>query len=236
MIELYGSTSPNVVKICIALEELEFPYRAIPVDILGGAHLEPGFETISPTRRVPVIIDQNGPDNMPYRVFESGAILVYLADKGGRFISWGGIRRYDEIQWLMVQMAGIGPMFGQFFHYLRIAPKGNDYSYARYKAHVVQLAEVIEVRLAESPYLGGPDYSIVDMAHFPWLRSLGTFLGIDLATAYPAIARWVAEVAARPGVIRGSEAAQALAASLTQFGDAKPETLGRIFGWESAAS
>jgi glutathione S-transferase len=128
MIDLYAMGSPNVVKIYIALEEMGLPYTVHPVDVFGEAQFSPEFLKLNPNAKVPVIVDREAAGGQPYTVFESGAILVYLADKTGRFLAKDGAARYDALQWMMVQMTTIGPMFGQYVHFMRFAPKGNTRS------------------------------------------------------------------------------------------------------------
>jgi GST-like protein len=133
MIDLYAMGSPNVVKIYIALEEMALPYTVHPVDVFGEAQFSPEFLRLNPNAKVPVIVDSEGPGGRPYTVFESGAILIYLADKTGQFLAKDGADRYDALQWMMVQMTTVGPMFGQYVHFMRFAPKGNDYALDRYR-------------------------------------------------------------------------------------------------------
>src|SRR5262249_36099402 len=149
------------------------PYTVIPVDVFTGGQFEAGFKKLNPNAKVPVIIDHDGPGGTPYTVFESGAILLYLADKSGQFLSRTTRERYDVIQWLQVQMTQVGPMFGQYVHFMRFAPKGNDYSLSRYRTQACRILDVLEARLTQVPYLGGAAYSIADMATFPWARVVG---------------------------------------------------------------
>src|SRR4030081_1725402 len=173
MIDLHAMGSPNVVKIYIALEEMGLPYRVHPVDVFGEAQFSPEFLRLNPNAKVPVIVDDEGPGGRPYTVFESGAILVYLADKTGQFLAKDGTARYDALQWMMVQMTTVGPMFGQYVHFMRFAPKGNDYSLNRYRTQVRRVLEVLETRLATVPFLGGQDYSIAEYAASPLGRQIG---------------------------------------------------------------
>src|SRR3979411_396144 len=142
MIKLYGMGSPNVVKIYIALEEFGLPYDVKPIDVFTGKQFDAEFMKLNPNAKVPVIVDSEGPGGKPYTCFESGAILLYLAEKSGRFLSKDMATKYDEIQWLMTQMSTVGPMFGQFVHYLRFAPAGNDYSKSRYMTQAIRVSEV----------------------------------------------------------------------------------------------
>ena len=234
MIDLYAMGSPNVVKIYIALEEMGLPYTAHPVDVFGEAQFSPEFLKLNPTAKVPVIVDPEGPreavGGQPYTVFESGAILVYLADKTGRFLAKDGAARYDALQWMMVQMTTIGPMFGQYVHFMRFAPKGNDYSLDRYRTQVRRVLEVLETRLAAVPFLGGQSYSIADIATFPWARNIGPLLGKAAEGDFPRLMAWVAGIAARPAVIRALAAVDDVRTKTTQFDQANAEAMDRLFG------
>ena len=171
MIKLYGMGSPNVVKVYIALEELGLPYEVAPVDVFSGKQFDAEFLKLNPNAKVPVIVDSEGPGGKPYTCFESGAILLYLAEKTGKLLPKDLAAKYDAIQWLMTQMSTVGPMFGQFVHYLRFAPAGNDYSKSRYLTQAIRVTEVIEHRLGTVPYLGGTEYGVADIATSIW-RSL----------------------------------------------------------------
>src|ERR1051326_2191957 len=176
MITLYGMGSPNVVKIYIALEELGRPYEVKPVDVFTNKQFDADFLKLNPNAKVPVIVDPDGPGGKPYTCFESGAILLYLADKSGKLLAKEGAARYDAIQWMMVQMTTVGPMFGQHVHFIRFAPPGNDYARSRYTTQAVRVSEVVEHRLASSPYLGGAEYGIADIATYPWARNIPALL------------------------------------------------------------
>jgi len=202
LIDLYTWTTPNGYKISIALEELDLPYRVYPINISEGEQFTPEFLKISPNHRIPAVVDNDGPDGEPYSIFESGAILIYLADKAGRLLPDGGSDRYSVIQWLMFQMANIGPMFGQAGHFLRYAPEKIPYAVERYTNEVTRLCGVMDRRLAESDYLAGT-YSIADIACFPWIRPLERLeSGFD---DFPNLARWHEAIAGRPAVQRGLE-------------------------------
>jgi GSH-dependent disulfide-bond oxidoreductase len=230
MIDLYAMGSPNVVKIYIALEEMGLPYTAHPVDVFGEAQFSPEFLRLNPNAKVPVIVDSEGPGGRPYTVFESGAILVYLADKTGKFLAKDGAARYDALQWMMVQMTTVGPMFGQYVHFMRFAPKGNDYSLNRYRTQVRRVLEVLETRLAAVPFLGGQDYSIADIATFPWARNVGPLLGKPAEGDYPKLMAWVAKIAARPAIGRALAAVDDVRTKTTQFDQANAEAMDRLFG------
>jgi GST-like protein len=231
MITLYAGTSPNVQKIYLALEEMALPYRVEPVDVFGGRQFSDDFKKVNPLAKVPAILDDDGPGGKPITLFESGAILLYLADKTGKFLAKDAATRAHTIQWMMVQMTGIGPMFGQYVHFLRFAPKpGNEYSLDRYRTQAHRFLESIEGRLAEAAYLGGDDYSIADMATYPWARGIGALLGAPAAASYPKITAWATRIGERPATKRALAAVEELRATLTGFDKAQPETLDRVFG------
>jgi GST-like protein len=230
MIDLYAMGSPNVVKIYIALEEMGLPYTVHPVDVFGEAQFDPKFLKLNPNAKVPVIVDHDSQGGKPYTVFESGAILLYLAEKTGRFLPKEATARFDAIQWMMVQMTLVGPMFGQFVHFMRFAPKGNDYSLDRYRTQVYRALQVLEKRLGEAPFLGGASYSIADIATFPWARNVGTFLGKAAEADYPKLMAWVETIAARPAVQRALAAVDDVRAKTTQFDKAGAEAMDRLFG------
>ncbi|HXE17752.1 MAG TPA: glutathione S-transferase N-terminal domain-containing protein [Stellaceae bacterium] len=231
MIRLYAGTSPNVQKIYLALEEMGLPYEAEPVDVFGGAQFSDAFLKVNPVAKVPAIVDSDGPGGKPLTLFESGAILIYLADKTGKFLSKDPAIRAHTLQWMMVQMTGIGPMFGQFVHFSRFAPKpAHEYSVNRYRTQTVRFLEAIEGRLTDSAYLGGSEYSIADMATYPWTRAVPALLGAESAAKFPKVAAWTARIGERPGTKRMLAAIEELRAKLTGFDKAHPETLDRVFG------
>src|SRR5579862_2973078 len=171
MIDLYALTSPNVQKIYIMLEETKLPYTEKFVDVWKGEQYNPDFIKINPNAKIPAIVDHDGPGGKPYTVIESGAILMYLAEKTGKFMPKDMAKKYDVIQWLMVQMSGVGPAFGNFTHFNLFAPKPADaYSLGRYKTEMLRLYDLLDERLRSAKYLGGDEYSIADMATFPWTR------------------------------------------------------------------
>jgi GST-like protein len=183
------------------LEECGLPYRVHAVDIGAGDQFKPEFLAISPNNKIPAIVDSDGPDGAPISLFESGAILLYLAAKTGRFLPDDTRGRYEVLQWLMFQMGGVGPMLGQAHHFRIYAPEKIEYAVERYTNEAKRLYGVMDRRLAKSKYLGGKDYSIADIAVFPWLRSWKN-QGIDWAD-YPHLKGWFDEIAARPAVQRG---------------------------------
>jgi GSH-dependent disulfide-bond oxidoreductase len=200
MIDLYALTSPNVQKIYIMLEETKLPYREHFVDVWKGEQYNPDFVKINPNSKIPTIVDHDGPGGKPYTVFESGAILIYLAEKSAKFLPKDVAKKYDVLQWLMFQLTGVGPMFGQFTHFKMFAPKDGDASYAmtRYQTEVKRLYEVMEKRLGQVPYLGGDEYSIADIATFPWARNHDA-QGVKWDD-HPNLARWFKAIDERPAV------------------------------------
>jgi GST-like protein len=201
MIEAWTWPTPNGHKLHIALEELALAYTVVPVNIGAGEQFKPEFLAITPNHRIPAIVDHDGPGGKPLRLFESGAILIYLAEKTGRLIPQAPAARYACLQWLMFQMGGIGPMFGQYGHFHHYAPERLAYPMERYANEVRRLHRVLEKRLSETEFLAGDDYSIADIATFPWLR-FPERRGIDF-NEFPAVKRWFQTIAARPAVQRG---------------------------------
>jgi GST-like protein len=203
MIEVYSWATPNGHKVHIMLEECALPYRVIPIDIGAGDQFRPDFLAISPNNKIPAIVDPDGPDGKPISLFESGAILLYLAAKAGRLLPADTRGKYEVLQWLMFQMGGVGPMLGQAHHFRIYAPKKIDYAVERYTNEARRLYAVMNSRLAKSRYIAGPAYSIADIAIFPWLRSWKN-QGIDWAD-HPHLKGWFDEIGARPAVQRGVE-------------------------------
>ncbi len=203
MIEVYSWPTPNGHKVHVMLEECALPYKAIPVDIGKGDQFRSDFLAISPNNKIPAIVDPDGPDGKPISLFESGAILVYLAAKTGRFMPESIRDKYEVLQWLMFQMGSVGPMLGQAHHFRIYAPEKLPYAIERYTNEAKRLYGVMNKRLARSKYLGGPAYSIADIAVFPWLRSWKN-QGIDWDD-YPHLKGWFDEIAGRPAVQRGVE-------------------------------
>ena len=201
MIEAWTWPTPNGHKVHIALEELGLPYKVIPVQIGAGEQFKPEFLAITPNHRIPAIVDPDGPGGQPLKLFESGAILIYLAEKAGKLIPADPAERYTCLQWIMFQMGGTGPMFGQWNHFANYAPEKIPYAIERYGNEVKRLHGVLNKRLLESEYLAGPEYSIADIMNFPWLRNPDR-RGIDF-NDYPGVKRWFEAIAARPAVQRG---------------------------------
>jgi GST-like protein len=199
MIEVYTWPTPNGHKVHIALEELGLPYTVHAVDIGEGDQFKPEFLKISPNNRIPAIVDQQGPGGKPMALFESGAILIYLAEKTGKLLAPRGSARYHAIQWLMFQMGGVGPMLGQAHHFRGYAPEQIPYAIDRYTTEAKRLYGVLDKRLGEAEYLAG-EYGIADIATFPWLRYWER-QGVTLSD-YPSVARWMGAIEKRPAVER----------------------------------
>jgi len=198
MIDLYTWPTPNGHKIHIMLEECKLPYRVHAVNIGAGEQFATEFLKISPNNKIPAMVDPDGPDGRPISLFESGAMLVYLAAKTGKFMPKSDRDKYEVLQWLMFQMGGVGPMLGQAHHFRIYAPEKIEYGIQRYTNEAKRLYGVMDKRLQSSPWIGGKSYSIADMAIFPWLRSWQN-QGIDWAD-YPHLKAWFDKIAARPAV------------------------------------
>jgi GST-like protein len=203
MIDVYSWATPNGHKVHIMLEELGLKYRVHAVNIGSGDQFKPEFLKISPNNKIPAIVDSDGPDGKPISLFESGAILVYLAGKTGQFLPADVRGRYSTLEWLMFQMASVGPMFGQAHHFRMYAPAPIEYAVNRYTNEAKRIYGVIDRRLSEHPYLAGSMYTIADIAVWPWTRSAAN-QGVDVAE-FPHFKRWFDEIAARPAVVRGVE-------------------------------
>lgn len=199
MIELYTWQTPNGRKISIMLEECGLRYNVHPVNLGKGEQHTPEFTALNPNNKIPVIIDSDGPDGLPITLMESGAILIYLAGKTGRFLPAGTRDKYKALEWLMFQMGSVGPMFGQLHVYLKLA-EPPQYSLERYSKERYRLYGVLDRRLGEVEYLAG-EYSIADIATYPWVAR-HTFHKTDL-TQYPNVKRWFDVLSARPAVARG---------------------------------
>jgi GSH-dependent disulfide-bond oxidoreductase len=230
MIELYGMGSPNVVRIYIALEELGLPYHVHPVDVFTGKQFDAEFLKLNPLAKVPVIVDSDGPGGKPCTIFESAAILLYLAEKTGKLLPQDVAAKYQAIEWMMVAVTTVGPMFGQFVHFMRFAPAGNDYSKSRYLTQAHRVSETIEQRLGSSPWLSGAEFGMADVAVFPWARNIPALLGADAAAKYPNITRWVGVINERPAVKRALAAADEVRARTTAFDKAEADKLDKVFG------
>lgn len=200
MIDLYTWSTPNGRKASIMLEELGLPYATHPVNITKGEQLTPEFLAINPNNKIPALVDEDGPDG-EITVFESGAILIYLAEKAGRLLPASGAARYRVLQWLEWQVGGFGPMLGQAHHFRRSAPEPNPYGVKRYTDEAHRLYRVLDAQLAKGAYVAGDAYSIADIAIYPWAHR-HDWQGVELGD-FPNVSRWFDEVGARPAVERG---------------------------------
>jgi GST-like protein len=203
MIELYTWPTPNGHKIHIMLEETGLPYNVHPIDIGKGDQFEPAFLKISPNNKMPAIVDTDGPDGKALSIFESGAILIYLASRTGKFLPENLRDKWSTLQWLMFQMGGVGPMLGQAHHFIVYAPQKIIYAIDRYTKEANRLYGVMNRRLSESRYIACGEYTIADMAIFPWLRSYKN-QNVDIEQ-YPHVKRWFDGINARPAVQRALE-------------------------------
>jgi GSH-dependent disulfide-bond oxidoreductase len=224
MIEAYSWATPNGHKVHIMLEECGLPYDVHPIDIGKGDQFKPEFLKISPNNRIPAIVDSDGPDGKPISLFESGAILIYLAEKTGKFLAKEPRARYATLEWLMFQMGGIGPMFGQAHHFRNYAPEKIEYAIKRYTNEAGRLYGVMDRRLAQTAYLAGPDYSIADIAAWPWTRSIKN-QGQELES-FPNVKRWFEAIDARPAVQRGIKVLSDIRRDITQDAKAKEVLFG----------
>jgi len=201
MIDVYSTATPNGHKVHIMLEECGLPYRVHHIDIGAGDQFKPEFLAISPNNKIPAIVDADGPDGKPISLFESGAILIYLASKAGKFLGTSDREKFTVLQWLMFQMGGIGPMLGQAHHFRIYAPEKIEYAINRYSNEAKRLYGVLDKQLAQHAYLAGDAYTIADIATFPWTRSWKN-QGVELEQ-FPSVQRWFDEISARPAVQRG---------------------------------
>ncbi len=213
MIDVYSWPTPNGHKVHIMLEECGLAYRAIPIDIGAGDQFTPDFLAISPNNKIPAIVDADGPDGKPISLFESGAILVYLAGKTGQLLGNTDRERYEALQWLMFQMGGFGPMLGQAHHFRIYAPEKIQYAIDRYTNEAQRLYGVIDQQLSKTEFLAGDHYTIADIAVFPWTRSFAN-QGIDWAN-FPHAKRWFDQISERPAVQRGVQVLADLRKPLT---------------------
>lgn len=211
IIQLYSLPTPNGVKVSIALEELGLPYEPHRIEFGPEGVKSPEFITLNPNGRIPAIIDPDGPDGRPVGLFESGAILVYLAEKTGKLLPESAAGRYETLAWVMFQMGGVGPMFGQFGHFFKFAADkvaNNSYPMERYRDESKRLLSVLEARLEGRQWLMGDDYTIADIATYPWIEGARKFYGGDTVLEYasfPNVMAWVDRALARPAVQKGME-------------------------------
>ena len=201
MYDIYNWPTSNGRKINIAVEELEVEYKIHPIAIGKGDQFSAEFTELNPNQKIPAVIDQDGPDGKPYTIFESGAILMYLAEKHGKLIPTDMTKRYEVIQWLMFQMAGVGPNLGQTHHFRRAAPEKVPYAIERFTNETRRLWGVMDKRLEDSDWLAADEFSIADIAVFPWAMR-HEWQGISL-DEFPNMKRWYKIVESRPGVKRG---------------------------------
>jgi len=200
LIDLYTWSTPNGRKVSIMLEETGLPYEVHAIDIGKGDQFKPEFVAINPNSKIPAIVDSEGPAGKPFALFESGAILLYLAEKTGRFLPADKAARFEVLQWLMFQMGGVGPMFGQVHHFVRAAPEPVPYAIERYSKETRRLYGVMDSHLADREWLGS-DYSVADIATYPWVAR-HEWHKVDLAD-FPNVRRWYDVIGARPAVQRG---------------------------------
>jgi len=223
MIDVYSWATPNGHKVHVMLEECGLPYTVHAIDIGAGDQFKPEFLAISPNNKIPAIVDSDGPEGKPISLFESGAILLYLAAKTGKFMPATVTGKYEMLQWLMFQMGGVGPMFGQAHHFRLYAPEKIPYAIDRYTNEAKRLYGVMDKRLGSSRFLAGNDYTIADIATWPWTRSYAN-QGVDLDD-YPNVKRWFETIGARAAAQRG---VQVLAKARKPLTDDKARDL--LFG------
>jgi len=222
MINLYYWPTPNGHKIPIMLEECGIDYKVFPVNMLKGEQFSKDFLQINPNNKIPAIVDDDGPEGKKVSIFESGAILLYLAEKYKKFIPESPLERINVIQWLFFQVANVGPMFGQCGHFLQYAPERIEYGVKRYHAETERLYRVMDKKLENSQYLAG-DYSIADMATYPWVK-INYFHEINM-NDYPNVKRWTDDVGLRPAVIKGCS----LLEDIMKLGDPDNEAFDNLF-------
>ena len=227
MIDLYGMSSPNVLKIVLMLEELGLPYRLHHVAVHRSEQFDPGFLAMNPLAKVPVLVD----DRLGEPIFESGAILIYLAETEGLLLPAGGPARSAVLKWLMAQVANVGPLLGQLNHFNMMPADENQYALSRYRDQAARIYGVLDARLAASPWLGGADYSIADIATWPWASYVDRH-GFSW-DRWPALKTWLDLIAARPAAKRATEATgQFRSADMAARAAATPEHFDRFF-WRS---
>lgn len=228
MLELYGMSSPNVLKIMILLEELNCSYNFHTVNLSAGEQFSEAFTALNPMRKVPVLIDQRE-DGSPFAIFESGAILIYLAERFGRYLPQATERRYVVLQWLMAETATAGPVMGHYNHYLRFAPE-DTYSLSRFRTLAGRAYDMFDERLRTQEYLANDQYSVADMALFPWVEYFHEFHQMS-AAEHPALMRWRTAIKARPAVAAALERYQNIVTNDRSFSHKPdPDTLDRVLG------
>lgn len=209
-LQLYSLATPNGQKVSIALEEMGLAYDAHKIDIMKGDQFKPEFIAINPNSKIPALVDPTGDNGKPLNIMESAAILVYLAEKSGKFLPKSISGRSKTLQWLFFQMGGAGPMFGQFGHFYKYAKDKCDHPYPveRYTTETKRLLKVIDTQLGKETYIAGPELTIADMALAPWVKGLSKFYNADEVLGlsdFKNIKRWEKELWVRPGFIRGAE-------------------------------
>lgn len=209
VIQLYSLPTPNGVKVSIALEELGLAYEPHKVDFSTNAQKSPEFVSLNPNGRIPALIDPNGPDGKPIGLFESGAILIYLAEKTGKLLPQDAALRYETLCWVMFQMGGVGPMFGQFGHFYKFAADkvaNNSYPMERYRDEAKRLMSVLDARLQDRQFIMGDDYTIADITTFPWIWCADFYYGgkdVLEMDSFPAMMAWYERCMARPASQKG---------------------------------
>lgn len=209
-LQYYGLPTPNGQKISVALEELELPYEAHRVDISAGEQFLPEYVAISPNSKIPGLIDPHGPGGEPLAIMESGAILIYLAEKSGRLLPREPLEHMQCLQWLFFQVGHIGPMFGQFGHFYKYAKAACEHPYPqeRYAKEAKRLLQVLETQLQKNPFVAGQSYSIADIAIYPWVDCLDVFYGASELLgllSYPKVQAWLKACKDRPAHARGAK-------------------------------
>jgi GST-like protein len=204
MMQVYSWPTPNGHKVHIMLEECNFPYRLHPINIREGDQFRPEFSALAPNQKIPVLVDSSSEGEQPVTVFESGAILLYLSEKSGRLLPLSGRGRYEALQWLMFQMSAVGPVFGQSNHFRNVCAEPIPYAIERFGNEVRRIHSVLDRALASRTWLASDEYSIADIAVYPWLVSSEKH-GIDWSD-YPNLRRWREVVRERPAVQKGMSA------------------------------
>jgi len=228
--ELYACMTPNTLKAMFMLGELDQPFELKRVRVYRGEHFAEGFEKLHPYRKLPVLVDPDGPQGTPFTVFESGAILIYLAEKAGRLLGDGPAERSLVMQWLMLQMSSVGPSFGNASHFTAASGQSETYSRRRFVTQAARLCALYDERLRQERYLAGESFSIADVATFPWLWRHPRMVGID-TSALDGLNRWLSEVAQRPGLARVQGRYKALVeADREDLAQTDPDLMDRIMG------
>ncbi len=228
--ELYACMTPNTLKAMLMLGEIDLPFELKRVRVYRGEHFADGFEKLHPYRKLPVLVDPDGPSGAPFTVFESGAILVYLAEKTGKLLGEGAAQRSTVMQWLMLQMSSVGPSFGNATHFRSASVQGEHYSRRRFVTQGARLCALYDERLRAERFLAGDSFSIADVATFPWLWRHPGMVGID-TSHYAGLNRWLDEVSQRPGLARVQARYKALVeADRADLATPDPDLMDRIMG------